>query len=180
MLSVLNASMLYVDFRKLTFMTYGTRLKEALTDANRSRADLAKHLGMSVQAVGQVITGGRSGDQTFTASNNVKAAAYLGVDAHWLATGEGKALSVRGWPGSRFTLEQIHGWPFELISKVEDFAAGYLSALENPDLAVQNNSNNQFEVDDAGTSSQKLPPQSKQGQMHGPRTSVPASKRAKA
>lgn len=172
--------MLSDDFRKLAFMTYGSRLKQALTDAKRSRADLAKHLGTSVQAVGQVITGGRSGDQTFTASNNVKAAAYLRVDAHWLATGEGKPKSVVGWPGNRFTLEQIHSWPEDLVSKVEDFAAGYLAALENPKMTVQNDSNNGFLVDDAGTLTQKLPPQSKQGQSHGTRTSVPASKRAKA
>lgn len=180
MLSYFDASMLSANFRKLAFMTYGTRLKQALTEAKRSRAELAKHLGMSVQAVGQVITGGRSGDQTFTASNNVKAAAYLRVDAHWLATGEGNAKSAARWPGTRFTLEQIHAWPAELVNKVEDYAAGYLAALENPKDTVQNDSNNGFLVDDAGTLIQKLPPQSKQGQSHGTRTSVPASKQKQA
>lgn len=172
--------MLSVHFRKLAFMTYGSRLKQALTDAKRSRAELAQHLGMTVQAVGQVITGGRSGNQTFTASNNVKAAAYLRVDAHWLATGEGSARLVQDWPGTRFTLEQIHSWPDELITKVEDFAAGYLAALEMNSTTVQKDSNNAFRVDDIGVLSTKLPTKSKQGQTNGTRDPVPTSKRAKA
>jgi transcriptional regulator with XRE-family HTH domain len=172
--------MLQVDVCKLAFMTYGTRLKQALMTANKSRVALATYLGLSVQAVGQVINGGRNGNQTFTASNNMKAALYLGVDAHWLATGEGEPIAeAKGWPGTRFTLDEVHSWPDELIMKVEDFALGYLAALENTSGTVQKYSDNGFSVDSDGNLTAKLPLESKRGQRHGARNPVPPTRKAK-
>lgn len=84
--------MLSPIFCNLGRMTYGTRLKHALDVSEKSRASLAEHLDISVQAVGQVITGGRSRSQAFTAENSAKAAAFLGVSHYWLATGEGEML----------------------------------------------------------------------------------------
>lgn len=68
-------------------MTYGGRLQQAMTLAKKVRRDLATALGVSVQAIGQVVT---SPTSQLTAENSAKAARYLGVDHHWLATGEGE------------------------------------------------------------------------------------------
>lgn len=67
-------------------MNYGDRLKEALAQSNKDRKGLAAAMGITVQAVGGVINGGT---KAFTAENNARAAAYLGVNPSWLATGEG-------------------------------------------------------------------------------------------
>jgi SOS-response transcriptional repressor LexA len=66
--------------------TYGSRLLIAMEARNATRKDLAAALGVSVQAVGDVLRGKSS---AFTAENNAKAAQFLRVDPNWLATGEG-------------------------------------------------------------------------------------------
>jgi antitoxin HigA-1 len=89
-------------------MSYGMRLQQALDVAGKDRKALAEALGMSVQAVGQVITGGRSGAQMFNAENSAKAARFLGVDHHWLATGEGQMRTAAVWPfGAELPPEQF-------------------------------------------------------------------------
>jgi len=89
-------------------MSYGMRLQQALEVAGKDRKALAEALGMSVQAVGQVITGGRSGTQMFNAENSAKAARFLGVEHHWLATGEGEMRTATVWPfGSALPPEQF-------------------------------------------------------------------------
>lgn len=67
-------------------MTYGERLQEALGLAGRDRKDLARHLEVSVQAIGQIV----NGPGQLTAFNSAHAAKYLKVDHHWLATGDGE------------------------------------------------------------------------------------------
>lgn len=62
--------------------TYGQRLAEALKAAKKSRRELATALGISVQAVGDVIRGDTI---AFTAENNAKAALFLGVSPNRLA-----------------------------------------------------------------------------------------------
>lgn len=86
-------------------MKYGKRLEKALEMAGKDRQALAAALGISPQAVGQVITGGRSGVQAFTAENSARAAKFLGVNHFWLATGEGSA--------------QLEGsdWPFQFVDR---------------------------------------------------------------
>lgn len=79
-------------------MTYGTRLEEALRLAGKTRQELATALGISPQAIGQVIKGNT---QALTAENSSHAARFLRVDGHWLATGEGDAkLAGPDWPFS--------------------------------------------------------------------------------
>lgn len=75
----------------LTDVSYGERLQQAmqlarLTDKD-ARSKLATALGISVQAVGQVLTGST---KAFTADKSAKAARFLKVDHYWLATGEGE------------------------------------------------------------------------------------------
>lgn len=72
-------------------VTYGARLAKAmemarLTDKD-ARAKLAKALDISVQAVGQVLTGTT---KSFTADKSARAARFLKVDHFWLATGHGE------------------------------------------------------------------------------------------
>lgn len=71
--------------------TYGSRLHAALERKNTSREDLAKAIGRTPQAVGQVINGTT---KALTAENNSRAAAFLGVNPDWLATGEGEMLAT--------------------------------------------------------------------------------------
>lgn len=73
--------------------TYGSRLQAALERKKASRSDLAKAIGRSPQAVGQVINGTT---KALTAENNSLAAIYLDVNPHWLATGEGEMLAGGG------------------------------------------------------------------------------------
>lgn len=71
--------------------TYSERLNHAMVLAGLTgrdaRAKLAEGLGVTVQAVGQVIT---SPNRSFSAEISAKAARFLRVDHYWLATGEGE------------------------------------------------------------------------------------------
>lgn len=63
---------------------YRDRLLLAMRNAGVDSHALASHLKVTYQAVQKVIKGSTA---EFTASNNAKAAAFLGVDATWLALG---------------------------------------------------------------------------------------------
>lgn len=175
----MTASMLSAHFCKLALMTYGKRLSQALEHAKKPRAALARELEVSVQAVGQVLTGGRNGTQTFTAGNNVKAARFLRVDPHWLATGEGEMLSKTEWPGTQLTLEQIHTWTPELVKSVEDFALFQLSGAQAPRPETLPTSNNVFTADEHGNLSAQLPLETKKGRQGGKHSSVEAKRAQK-
>lgn len=66
--------------------TYGERLDAALSKSGKDRAQLSQGIGVSVQAIGQVIAGKT---KALTAENSARAARFLSVDHYWLATGEG-------------------------------------------------------------------------------------------
>jgi phage repressor protein C with HTH and peptisase S24 domain len=81
---------------KTSFMnTYGERLEIALAvkrpEDKNARQWLADQLDISVQAVGQVITGKT---KALTAENHEKAVRALGCSGLWLATGQGECVSV--------------------------------------------------------------------------------------
>lgn len=82
-----SASILSRILLTIPAMTYGDRLAAAISDAGKSRADIAKAVGVSVQAVGQVIRGDSA---AFTAENNAAAAIALEVNPNWLANGKGE------------------------------------------------------------------------------------------
>lgn len=65
-----------------------------MKDAKVDTTELARAMGLSYQAVRKVLLGGE-----FSARNNAKAAAILGVSSDWLATGEG--ARARGGEGER-------------------------------------------------------------------------------
>lgn len=95
-------------------MTYGERLKLALELGGKTRDQLAQHLGITVQGVGNVILGGRGGDAAFSAPNHARAARFLEVDPYLLATGEGEPR-----PAFMLDREQL---PIEAISHARKFA----------------------------------------------------------
>ena len=70
-------------------MTYGIRLKEALTHAKKSRRELAAAIGQTVQSIGMVINGKAERLSTVASA---KAAAFLRVDHNWLVTGRGAMI----------------------------------------------------------------------------------------
>lgn len=67
--------------------TYGERLEEALRIAGRERKELCAAIDITLQALGQVISGKT---KALTAANSARAARFLKVDHFWLATGEGE------------------------------------------------------------------------------------------
>lgn len=79
-------------YRKYSLlMTYGTRLQAAMAESKVDRKTLAKHLRMSVQAVGQVLAGKT---KALDAAHHTKAVLYLKCDPLWLATGVRQAIDA--------------------------------------------------------------------------------------
>lgn len=66
--------------------TYAERLQHAMSRCGVTTTKLADALGVSYNAVAKVLKGGSNG---FSTQNNFKAAEFLKVDPHWLATGDG-------------------------------------------------------------------------------------------
>lgn len=75
--------------------TYQERLLAAMASARVDRKSLAKHLGIAVQSVGQVLNGD---SRMFDAVNHSKACELLGCRPVWLATGSGP-MRVAAAPG---------------------------------------------------------------------------------
>jgi transcriptional regulator with XRE-family HTH domain len=68
-------------------VTFADRLTLALSAAVMTPVKLAESLGVTVQAVSQVLSGST---KAMTAANCARAARILSVDAYWLATGDGE------------------------------------------------------------------------------------------
>jgi hypothetical protein len=81
-------------------MTYGKRLQQAMDTAKVDRKMLAQELGITVHAVGMVITGGGRSERWLSRANNQAAAKFLRVDSNWLFTGEG---TPEGQPAIPYT-----------------------------------------------------------------------------
>lgn len=73
-------------------MSYGNRLKTAMELADKDRNFLAAQMDVSVQSIGQVITGQT---KAHTAENCALAAKALNVDFFWLATGKGEPRAAQ-------------------------------------------------------------------------------------
>lgn len=126
---------------KVSGMSYGSRLAEALLIADKSRRELASSIGVSVQAIGQIIN---SDESMLNAANSAQAARYLRVDHHWLATGEGEArprplLSPLAFDLARAfdrvpaeQRDRIYAMAMSLV----DFATNVRPATEQPALGA--------------------------------------------
>lgn len=68
---------------------YAERLAGAMKHSGATKTTLANAIGISYQAVKKVLDGG---SRSLSAENNAKAARFLGVSSHWLATGDGEML----------------------------------------------------------------------------------------
>lgn len=79
--------------------TFTERLEEALRIGGKDRQQLADALGITIQAVSQLLLGKT---KTMTAENCVRTARLTGVDSFWLATGSGDprsaGASASQWP----------------------------------------------------------------------------------
>jgi SOS-response transcriptional repressor LexA len=115
-------------------MDYSDRLQLALSAANMSRKQLKEAVGVSVQAIGQVINRQSNG---FAAANNSRVAKALGVSPDWLATGEGPmnptasdvahAMSYTAFEDAPVTREQLmtpETIPARFVFVLEDDAMG--------------------------------------------------------
>lgn len=71
---------------------YAERLAGAMKHSGASKTTLARAIGISYQAVKKVLDGG---SHSLSAENNSKAARFLGVSSHWLATGDGQMLAAQ-------------------------------------------------------------------------------------
>lgn len=176
----LDASILSSSFRKLAFMTYGTRLAYALEREEKSRADLADALDVSVQAIGQVITGGRSGSQTFTAANHMKAARFLKVSPDWLATGDGDMRPSNVWPFERLQPDHVRLLSAKDRRTVENLALSLLQEEATQDVSDVSDSNVSASPRKSEEITWTLPSDIKPGRSSGKRDSdaaPPASRR---
>lgn len=71
---------------------YWERLSAALAHAQSSLKQLQENLGVSYQAMKKLEDGKT---KSLSAQNSARAAQFLQVDSHWLATGEGKMIPVK-------------------------------------------------------------------------------------
>lgn len=120
-------------------MSYGDRLDTAMKAIDVDRKALASHLDISVQAVGQVLTGRT---KALDAANHIRAALYLKCDPLWLATGEGSRTPRRApqaWPFARLSPEQWATIDPSLKDKIETFAEGILTAVSQDDGSARRN-----------------------------------------
>ena len=116
-----RASMLSCYRINLPRMSYGDRLQKAMELSGKSRGDLARALGKSVQAIGQCIRGETG---AFTAENSARAAALCRVDHYWLATGDGHPRPDRAWPFDLFGPDEYALVPAEYRKRLENELAG--------------------------------------------------------
>lgn len=123
-----NASELSNAARKLPCMEYQKRFLEAVNIAgNPTRKELAAAIGISVQAVGQLMTGKTKKLKT---EESARAAAFLEVDHYWLAIGEGRPRPDRAWPYKSFLPSQYRRLDSGIKSEVEQRLLGAIVMME--------------------------------------------------
>lgn len=122
---------------------YWDRLHAALQHAGKTTKDLQEHLRVSYQAMKKVEDGKT---KALTAENNARAARFLGINSHWLATGEESMLDNKpphwgSWggdtpgaaePRANFAIQiGTEPWPFTTVtateySQLSDFQRGLI------------------------------------------------------
>lgn len=108
---------------------YAERLAGAMKYSGATKTTLARAIGISYQAVKKVLDGG---SHSLSAENNSKAARFLGVSSHWLATGDGEMLDGLTTRGAVQPAVASHNTG----------AVGQMS--ENPPLILEQSSSNTF------------------------------------
>lgn len=72
-----------------TMVDYWQRISDALKHAGVTQKQLQEHLGISYQAMKKLEDGKT---KSLSAENNARAARFLGINSHWLATSEESML----------------------------------------------------------------------------------------
>lgn len=100
-------------------VTYGDRVRFALDARGKTRKELAERLGISVQAVGDVINGK---SHSFNSKRHSATIAWLQISDAWLQEGVGEmdAPNVREGPGQRRPLPVISWVQAGAFADVED------------------------------------------------------------
>lgn len=75
-----------------TMVDYWERISEAMGHAGVTPKQLQSSLGISYQAMKKLEDGKT---KSLSAENNARAARFLGVNSHWLATGEERMLDIK-------------------------------------------------------------------------------------
>lgn len=99
--------------------TYGQRLQFALDVRQKTRKQLADHLVISVQAVGDVINGKSN---AFSSRNHTRTVSWLHINHEWLQEGVGEmdASNVREGPAQRRPLPVISWVQAGKLTDVDD------------------------------------------------------------
>lgn len=105
---------------------YKDRFEMAMRQAGKDARDIAKDLGVSYQAVMKVLAGTT---KMLKADNNSVAAKAMGVDADWLATGNGEAARSAAWPFRRLAAQDWLALDDYDRVLVEDAAAAKMREL---------------------------------------------------
>jgi phage repressor protein C with HTH and peptisase S24 domain len=127
MLSQQPATMISIDERTLSLVSYGERFKQGLARPGKDRAGAARAMGVSIQAVGQIVNGKT---KAATAENNAAAAAYFGCDPSWLASGRGSPLwadDETEYAGRPRTLR-----PVPIVGTAKLGSDGFFEELQHP------------------------------------------------
>lgn len=98
---------------------YKERLELAMKRASMGVTQLAAAIEMSYQGVKKVMDGKSA---AFSAENNSKAAAALGVNSDWLATGQGQMAPASAAPAPHEAPAETPGAPPDLV--ITQFASG--------------------------------------------------------
>lgn len=99
---------------------YSERLALAMKQGVCSSSALASALGVSYQAIKKVLDGKSN---ALTAENNAKAARFLKVSSHWLATGEGQ-MQANEMPNVRLSGLSMADMARGLVPLISSVRAG--------------------------------------------------------
>lgn len=152
-------------------VSYKDRLAEALRSANASDTQLAKHLGVSIQAIRKVAAGTTI---ALTAENNSRAARFLKVSPDWLATGEGEMRPSNLWPFDLLRPEHIARLSPKDLRTVEKLAFSLLEEAETPAATNVSGRTVKDEFGESEDVTWTLPPYKSEGRPSGKRVPNPS------
>lgn len=101
--------------------TYGKRLEAALIDTGKDRKWFAEKIGISEQALSQVILGST---KFLNAYNHEKAVEVLGCSGKWLTTGDDAARNGSEWPFALILPSQYKQLDPAIKRRIESELAG--------------------------------------------------------
>lgn len=111
-------------------MTYAKRLQSAMTASEKSRKELSAAIGVSVQAIGMVLTNAGGKERTLATESSAKAARFLRVDCHWLATGQGEMRPLAGSAQGPLSADAAEmGAYFDKLTIADDRTRAYVGAM---------------------------------------------------